>query len=242
MDEKGVSIGQLAASSGLSPRALRFYEKRGLLGPVARDAGGRRRYDAADAARIQRIAGLRELGVPLEHVSAVLDDAAALDEFLAAQIRRVDEHIERLQAFRADVSRVVAARATGHTEMRPHPSAAEVAARAHELLTARPGEDDLPGGLPAFGPAATDAIEQEYPRLYARADALRRAGIGPDAPQMQEVVRRMHELSALLSGGRPEVSDAVRALWTDRSADLTGRDYTDLATYVEAARAISRCS
>ncbi|MGH3239306.1 MAG: MerR family DNA-binding transcriptional regulator [Spirillospora sp.] len=37
-------ISDAAAAAGTTPRALRFYEQRGLLPPPSRTSGGQRRY------------------------------------------------------------------------------------------------------------------------------------------------------------------------------------------------------
>ncbi|MFN4071160.1 MAG: MerR family DNA-binding transcriptional regulator [Thermus caldifontis] len=37
-------IGELARQTGVSPHALRFYERRGLVHPLARSEGGYRLY------------------------------------------------------------------------------------------------------------------------------------------------------------------------------------------------------
>jgi len=44
-----VGIGAAAAQAGVSIETLRYYESAGLLPPIPRDAGGRRRVRAAVA-------------------------------------------------------------------------------------------------------------------------------------------------------------------------------------------------
>ncbi len=68
------TIGQLAGLAGVSTRALRHYDQLGLLRPTARGENGYRRYDEADALRLQQIMFYRELGLRLELIGAVLDD------------------------------------------------------------------------------------------------------------------------------------------------------------------------
>jgi MerR family transcriptional regulator, thiopeptide resistance regulator len=67
-------VGELAASTGLSVRALHYYDQVGLLRPSLRSYAGHRRYNAADVARLYRISLLRRLGFPLHQISAVLED------------------------------------------------------------------------------------------------------------------------------------------------------------------------
>lgn len=65
------SIGDLAAEFGLSPRAIRFYEDQGLLGPQR--IGGNRIYGPGDRARLQLILRGKRLGFALADIKELLD-------------------------------------------------------------------------------------------------------------------------------------------------------------------------
>ena len=54
-----MTISEAAEASGLTAHTLRYYERAGLLEPVGREAGGRRRYDDADLTRIAFLTKLR---------------------------------------------------------------------------------------------------------------------------------------------------------------------------------------
>jgi MerR family transcriptional regulator, thiopeptide resistance regulator len=80
-------VGALAQASGLTVRALHYYEQIGLLRPSRRSPAGHRLYDATDVARLYRISLLRRLGFPLDQIASALDDpewqlAAAVDRHL----------------------------------------------------------------------------------------------------------------------------------------------------------------
>ncbi|MET7308458.1 MerR family transcriptional regulator [Streptomyces sp. NPDC005571] len=66
-------IGDAAAAAGTTPRALRFYEERGLLPPVARSATGQRQYGTRDVARVRIIRELLSLGLTVEDVHGCAD-------------------------------------------------------------------------------------------------------------------------------------------------------------------------
>ncbi|GAA1912891.1 hypothetical protein GCM10009737_12920 [Nocardioides lentus] len=72
-----VTIGEVVRRTGLSERALRYYEELGLVAP-ARDAGGRRRYDRAALDRLTRVRLLRALATPVAEVDPDAHDLAAL--------------------------------------------------------------------------------------------------------------------------------------------------------------------
>ncbi len=57
-------IGELARRTGSTPKGIRLYEARGLLGPVAR-VGSYRDYCEADVARVQLIRQAQALGFRL---------------------------------------------------------------------------------------------------------------------------------------------------------------------------------
>ena len=65
------SISQLAQEFGVTPRALRFYEDRGLLSP--RREGQNRIYSADDRTRLAFIVRGKRLGMPLSELKRVLD-------------------------------------------------------------------------------------------------------------------------------------------------------------------------
>lgn len=64
-------IGELSRRTGVSARALRYYEERGLL-RVRRDANGYRRYDAESAETVARIRDLLATGLGTDDIRALL--------------------------------------------------------------------------------------------------------------------------------------------------------------------------
>jgi len=67
-----LTIGELAARSGVAPSALRFYEAQGLIA-AQRTSGNQRRYERAVLRRIALIQAGRAAGVPLERIRAALE-------------------------------------------------------------------------------------------------------------------------------------------------------------------------
>jgi protein phosphatase len=75
-----LTIGAFARAAGLSPKALRLYDELGLLTPAAVDgASGYRYYRPEQLERARLIVWLRQLGMPLARIRAVLDEADAVD-------------------------------------------------------------------------------------------------------------------------------------------------------------------
>jgi DNA-binding transcriptional MerR regulator len=71
-------INEVAAETGLTTRAIRYYEEIGLLAPAARSDGDYRLYDASDLDRLQFIRSLRDdAGFSLSQIGQLLEDDAA---------------------------------------------------------------------------------------------------------------------------------------------------------------------
>nr|MDT0656766.1 helix-turn-helix domain-containing protein [Micromonospora sp. DSM 115978] len=99
-------IGELARMTGVTQRALRHYDRIGLLVPTAVDrVSGYRWYGVAALSRLERIRGLQRLGLPLREIADLVEapDAQvrlALREKVAdvrrdiAALARVADHAE----------------------------------------------------------------------------------------------------------------------------------------------------
>lgn len=97
-------IGIFADKTGLSPKALRLYEQKGLLLPRRDEDNQYRYYIEADLQRAARLLAFRQLGFSLEQLAAILKafelpDARA--ELIGLLTRRLDETGLRLAEFEA---------------------------------------------------------------------------------------------------------------------------------------------
>ena len=70
-DKKTYSIRQLCREFGVTARALRFYEDKGLLAPARR--GQTRVFSARDRARLMWIVQGKKVGFPLSEIRELLD-------------------------------------------------------------------------------------------------------------------------------------------------------------------------
>ena len=101
------TIGQLARHAGVPARTIRFWSDAGLVPPVRRSGNGYRLYDTAAAARLDLVRTLRELGLGLDVIEAVLSRARTVAEVAAAHVAVLDMQIRTLRLRRA-VLRTVA--------------------------------------------------------------------------------------------------------------------------------------
>lgn len=87
-----LSIGELAARTGLSASAIRYYEDRGLLA-AARSRGGQRRYLRSDIRRLSFIRIAQGLGLSLEDIAGELAALPAGRTPTAADWRRISKSL-----------------------------------------------------------------------------------------------------------------------------------------------------
>ena len=103
---------EAAKRLGVSVKALRLYEQRGLVTPI-RSAAGWRAYGPNEMTRAAEIASLRALGFSLAQVARVLrGDPQGLEPVLAAhqatlegRVRQLASAVERVRGLRADLAR-----------------------------------------------------------------------------------------------------------------------------------------
>jgi DNA-binding transcriptional MerR regulator len=102
---------EAAKRLGVSAKALRLYEQRGLIAP-ARTAAGWRAYGPDEMARIAEIAALRELGLSLSQIARVLaGDSESLEPALAVhqtaledRVHQFVEAVDKVRHLRADLA------------------------------------------------------------------------------------------------------------------------------------------
>jgi len=103
MNEQKYHIGQVSKKTGASPRAIRFWEQRGLIGPLRRSFGGNRIFTDADIARIEAIRFLQAAGWSLAEMQE--GNAALIERALFCDKAIAREAIERAVAVTEDAAK-----------------------------------------------------------------------------------------------------------------------------------------
>jgi MerR family copper efflux transcriptional regulator len=151
MEERRILAGQLARSCGVTVRALRVYERRGLIAPAARGENGYRYFDPEVAQSIRVFGALLSLGIPLHEVGEVfasaipirggLTPAQARDSMRRARavyrrhIDAIDGEIARLARVRV----ILAQRVAYCSAQLTRPGPVTIGVPASPLRRVRPG-------------------------------------------------------------------------------------------------------
>jgi DNA-binding transcriptional MerR regulator len=167
------TIGQLARRCGLPARTIRFWSDAGLVPPAGRSAGGYRLYDAESVARLELVRSLRELGLGLDVVEAVLSKAVTVGEVASAHVAALDAEIRTLRLRRA-VLRTVAERASTIEETMLMHKLARMSARERQQI------------IDEFVQYVVADIDPDAPAMGI-ADSMRRLPELPDDPAPEQV-------------------------------------------------------
>ncbi len=104
---QGLTIGQAAQAAGLTRKAVRVYESKGLLPAADRGPTGYRLYSSAHVELLTFIRRARALGLHLEDVREVLEirrggtpPCDAVRDVLDARIAEIDATVNDLLALR----------------------------------------------------------------------------------------------------------------------------------------------
>ena len=122
-----MNIQQASRASGLTADTIRFYEKKGVLPAPPRRANGYREYTDEHIVTLRLAKGLRDLGLPLSDVGAILpvahdgacgDLRGALTETLTEALAEFERRIGELVQTRDHVASIL----DGLRKMQPRDS------------------------------------------------------------------------------------------------------------------------
>ena len=232
---------QVVRLAGVSSRTLRHYDQVGLLRPAGTGPGGRRFYRRAELRRLQHVLVLRELGLGLPDIAAVLDGGSEVDA-LRAHHERLLREIGRLRRLADTVALSIEEREGGDTMS------------ADEMFAAFRDDPYGPEARERWGAEAV-AVQEEvagwdrdraaetmagWEAILRRLAAARSAGEPVDAPAVQDVMAEHHTwVSRFWVPGR-EAYIGLGSLYADdpRFADRIDAHADGLSGYLRDAIAV----
>jgi MerR family mercuric resistance operon transcriptional regulator len=107
---QNLTIGGVARAAGVGVETVRFYQRRGLIAEPPR-AGGIRRYDGRDVARIRFIKRAQAAGFTLSEIAELIalestSDRPRARAMAKARIAALDARIAELKTARSALSRL----------------------------------------------------------------------------------------------------------------------------------------
>ena len=106
-----LTVSKIARRAGISPDAVRFYEREGLIPPAPRSPSGYREYDESTAHRIRFIKGAQSVGLKLSEIKELLEiqDRGACPcghtrSLVERRIHEIDAEMKRLTELRNELA------------------------------------------------------------------------------------------------------------------------------------------
>jgi len=91
-----VNIREFAEHTGLTAHTLRYYERAGLMGEVARDENGHRVYGPQDSQWVSFLHHLRETGMSIREMERYCALRSEGEATLAPRLALLERHTEQL--------------------------------------------------------------------------------------------------------------------------------------------------
>lgn len=96
-----MTIGELAAASGVPAKTIRYYADLGVLPEAARSPGGYRLFDREDLARLELVRALRALDFDLATIKGLLAEPRGMTQVVNLHLEAVEVQLRDLQRTRA---------------------------------------------------------------------------------------------------------------------------------------------
>ncbi len=222
-------IREVAQATGLTSRALRHYEKIGLLQPSRVASNGYRFYGDAEISRLYRILSLRALELPLATIQVVLEDEMTLAVAIASHLSLLEERRDRTNQQITAVQQTLDAVTKGQT-MTIEEIFAEFDPTNHEAeVRERWGNKAWERSAKRLDQMSDDRRRAEEERSLRINSALRdaaTAGDDPASPSFQAAVGEHYRWIADWWGGREPEREMYAGL-----AEMYAADPRFAATY-----------
>ncbi len=232
------SIHQLSSLSGVTTRALRWYDRIGLLKPGRVAENGYRYYGPAEVDRLQDILFYRALGVELARIKTCLDDPS-FDRLTALRghLSALEQERERLEGLIQSVKRTIWAqeRKSVMDDREKFEALKQKIVTQHEQTYGREAREQYGDRLvDAAQQAVRDLTAEQYQKWKALEEEIRssleaavRAGCSPDSLEGRKITQ-LHRRWLTAVGGSCD-ADRHRALARLYTGDSRFTAYYDRA-------------
>lgn len=223
LDEPRWSIGELAAATGVTVRALHHYDSIGLLQASVRTGAGHRRYTERDLRRLYSIRTLRSLGVPLGGIATALNQSGGGPEstrdLLQRQLDALAGQAAQLEQLQRTIRELLERISHGDVEPGYFTTVLERMTMFEDYFT----EDqrrELDERRAQLGQEAAEESRTEWAGMVEEGLRQVAAGVSADAPEARDLVRRWDELGSRFHSSEGTKA-AARSMWSENSGELS---------------------
>lgn len=217
--QKSLSSKECSDVTGVSIRALRHYEKLGLITPI-RAENGYRQYLADDVLRVVSIQLLKQFGMSLVVIKDILSghetDLISLIQYQDKALNKERLRIERSLSFTKQVLAMMLRRDLVHLsdlltilEVTNMKNISKVFEGMDVPELAKEQKDDLESRIPTL--EEQEEISNRWSAVFAEAEAL--VGTDPQSPRATAMAQEAKELISMFTQGDPKLLEHAGSLW-----------------------------
>ncbi len=213
------SIQDVARLAGTTSRTLRHYDEFGLLRPSRTGRDGRRYYDQDCLVRLQRILLLRELGLGLPAIAAVLAGQQSTAAALRTHLRLLEHERDRIERQIGSVMATIRTTEEGGPLMAEQIFDGFDHTEHEQEVTRRWGRDAYTRGdrwWRDLSPAERAAFQQRFTDIARDFAQARLSGADAGTDEVQQITSRLVDW---LSGDTPPSRDYLIGLGELYAAD-----------------------
>jgi len=213
---------EFAKLAGVTVRALHHYDRLGLLKPKQRTRSGYRLYTNRDFARLEQIAVLKFLGIPLKQIRGLLEADSKMPLVLERQQQVLAEKRRQLdKAIRAIGNARFAIQSRGEPDWKLFQFIVrEIEMEKRQEWKAKYFSPEARAKVAQrrnlWSPELQARVTKEWEQLYEGVDACVKASEGPAGAKAQALAARWLDLVNQFTGGDPEIQKGLNAMWADR--------------------------
>lgn len=216
-------VSEFAEKAGVTVRTLHHYDRLGLLKPSGRNGAGYRLYGDGDFARLQQIATMKFLGLPLKQIKDLLDGSNLdLAATLNLQRRLLGEKRRQIElALRA----IEAAERSMGSSSTPDWTALKKIIEVMEMQSEKEwmkkyysegAQAKIAERARNWTPEMQAKAQQDWKDLIDDVETARSRGEDPAGNHARTLAQRWSDLVKGFTGGDPEVQQGVNMFYSDQ--------------------------
>lgn len=102
-----MNIKTAAEKTGLTKRAIKYYEGEGLIMPLKNIRNSYREYTCKDVIKLNLIGALRVVGIPIAQIKTVISGNKSIPEVMGQALSRIDKDIDNLKKSRLIILNII---------------------------------------------------------------------------------------------------------------------------------------
>lgn len=219
-----LKVSEFAEKAGVTVRTLHHYDRLGLLKPSERNAAGYRLYGERDLVRLQQIATLKFIGLPLKQIKDVLDGRDLdLPETLNLQRRLLTNKRRQIELALRAIEEAERSMGSSHA---PDWAALKKIMEVMEMETNNEWmkkyySDDAQAKIAqkaaSFTPEMQAQVTQQWNDLIRDVENAIQSRQDPAGAPARGLAERWAGMARGFTGGDPEVQKGLNKLYADQA-------------------------